>query len=61
VVRASSGNGSKPRTGRLGASTDIERQIDENLRLIYQQCLEGEMPARMRALLSQLDDEDEPK
>lgn len=50
----------KPGAGRLGASTDIERQIDENLRLIYQQCLEEEMPARLQALLTQLDDDDEP-
>ena len=61
MVRASSGNGSKPEAGRPGASADLERQIDENLRLLYQQCLEEEMPARLQALLSQLDDDGEPE
>jgi hypothetical protein len=47
--------------GRLCAAADIERQIDENLRLIYQQCVEEEMPERLYSLLSQLEDYDEPK
>lgn len=44
-----------------GAETEIipaiEQQIDENLRLIYRQCLEEGIPDSLRALVDRLDEE----
>lgn len=65
----------KPEHGdsRRGSSTDrggadvspgIERQIDENLRLIYHQALEEGVPAPLQALADQLQEllsRDEPR
>jgi hypothetical protein len=61
LVVQSSRNRWNAKPATVGADPDIKRQIDENLRLIYQQCLEEEMPAKMQTLLDRLDDEDEPR
>ncbi len=40
--------------------TTLETQIDENLRLIFEEDAEAELPPRLRALLEQLDEIDAP-
>lgn len=39
----------------------IERQIDENLRLLYQRQLEGELPETLKELIAKLRDEVQKK
>jgi hypothetical protein len=49
------------RISARGANTQntraIEQQIDENLRLIYRQCLEEGIPDSLRAIVDQLDED----
>lgn len=45
--------GAKPSPARLN-SLAVTRQIDENLKLVYQEALNGEVPDRFTKLLAQL-------
>lgn len=41
--------------------TTIEKQIDENLRRVYEQAVQEDIPERLLQLLAQLKAQDKPK
>lgn len=41
--------------------SSLERQIDENLRKVYQQAIQEEVPDRFKDLLSRLKEQDSQK
>ena len=41
--------------------SSLERQIDENLRKVYQQAIQEEVPDRFKDLLSRLKEQDSKK
>lgn len=53
VEMAEKSKGAKPSLARLN-SLAVTRQIDENLKLVYQDALKGAVPDRFTKLLAQL-------
>ena len=44
--------------GRDSKSSSVDRQIDENLRKVYQKTIDEQLPDRFTELLKQLKDQD---
>jgi len=50
-------NSNRRRPASSEVSQAVEKQIDENLKRLYQQSLEEELPETLRALVARLRDE----
>lgn len=49
------------RSGKHKLSPAVEQQINENLRLLYEQQLQADLPDKLKDLVAQLRSEGEPK
>ncbi|MCC6000659.1 MAG: hypothetical protein JJU19_07320 [Pararhodobacter sp.] len=49
------------RSGKHKLSPAVEQQINENLRLLYEQQLQADLPDKLKDLVARLRSEGEPK